>query len=295
MNDKKTTLIHAAIKLFGMRDYHTTSVQDIVNLAGVSKGAFYQHFHSKDELLLSIFNHYFERLRTELQEAQSDRLSTPRELLIKGIELHCQLILENQNFLCMMVKGTAFTEKAISEVMARESLEIIRWFQGRIIELYGSDIEAHSMDCASMLNGCLKEYFFFFIFCDCPIDGAKLSVYLVDRLDDLVQGILRKQPAPILQPSLCQIDPALQTDQREMEANIDQIRTWIQTRVPSGRTADTMLQTLHTIVSEIKKEQSNEIIIQGMYTYLLTLAKDDSGLVKLLESAFAARMTHDVI
>lgn len=40
MNDKKMQILKAAVRLFGERDYHTTSVQDIVSLVGVSKGRF---------------------------------------------------------------------------------------------------------------------------------------------------------------------------------------------------------------------------------------------------------------
>ncbi|PZE21505.1 TetR/AcrR family transcriptional regulator [Paenibacillus xerothermodurans] len=292
MNDKKTMLIQSAMKLFGERDYHTTSVQDIVNLAGVSKGAFYQHFPSKEELLFSIFNHHFERVHTELREAESNPHLTPRDLLIRGILVQCQLILENKNFLCMLVKGTAFTEKAISEVMTRESLEMARWFQKRIIELYGPDIEAHSMDCASMLHGCLKEYFFFFIFCNYPIDGTKLAGYLVERLDDLVEGIRRKRPTPILQSALEPLDQVYQTDKQRLESLTEHIELRIRSHQPDTQTAHTMLQTLETIVAELQKEQPSAIIIQGLYNYLLTLAKQDEQLIQLLKTAFDSRIPH---
>ncbi|WP_248926783.1 TetR/AcrR family transcriptional regulator [Paenibacillus hamazuiensis] len=291
MNDKKTQLILAAMKLFGERDYHTASVQDIVSLAGVSKGAFYQYFQSKEELLLSIFKHYFDRIGQGLRELLSDSSLDPREVLIRGIRLQCQSILENQDFLCMMVKGIAFTEKSISELMAQGSVEHLQWLQERIVALYGPELEAHSMDCAAMLAGYMKEYFFLNIFFQYPIDSAKLSEYLAARLDDLVSGIRRSRPAPLLETSLGRVlltgkggDPGV------LAANTERIRSVIRTQIGDERTVSAMLQSLDTIEEELNKEHGNEIIVRGMYSYLLSLAKENQPLVDLLKTTFASRI-----
>jgi AcrR family transcriptional regulator len=47
----RASLIDAAARLFASRGYDSTAVDSIVQEAGVSKGAFYHHFDSKDELL----------------------------------------------------------------------------------------------------------------------------------------------------------------------------------------------------------------------------------------------------
>ena len=47
----RTLLIDAAAQLFSSQGYDRTSVESIIAHAGVSKGAFYHHFSSKDELL----------------------------------------------------------------------------------------------------------------------------------------------------------------------------------------------------------------------------------------------------
>lgn len=291
MNDKKTQLILAAMKLFGERDYHTASVQDIVSLAGVSKGAFYQHFQSKEELLFSIFNHYFDRIRAGLQEVLSDTSPDPRDALIRGIHLQCQSVLENKDFLCMMVKGIAFTEKSIGELMALESVRQLRWFQERIVALYGPELEAHSMDCAAMLTGYMKEHFFFHIFYQYPIDSAKLSKYLMDRLDDLASGIRRKQSAPLLETSLGRVSLAGTSNDFSIQApSIERIRLIIRTQIKDERTVSTMLQSLDTIMEELSNVQGNEIIVRGMYSYLLSLAKENKTLTELLKLTFASRI-----
>lgn len=59
----------AAVQLFATRGYATTSVQQIVEAAGVTKGAMYHYFESKDDLLFGIY----ERLLT-LQRARLDEI-----------------------------------------------------------------------------------------------------------------------------------------------------------------------------------------------------------------------------
>jgi AcrR family transcriptional regulator len=46
---------HAAVELFASQGYANTSVQQIVEAAGVTKGAMYHYFESKDDLLFAIY------------------------------------------------------------------------------------------------------------------------------------------------------------------------------------------------------------------------------------------------
>jgi AcrR family transcriptional regulator len=58
---------HAAVRLFAAQGYANTSVQQIVEAAGVTKGAMYHYFESKDDLLFAIY----ERMLS-LQKAHLD-------------------------------------------------------------------------------------------------------------------------------------------------------------------------------------------------------------------------------
>ncbi|MDF9763783.1 AcrR family transcriptional regulator [Peribacillus simplex] len=52
----KTNIIQAAFKLFGTKGYGSTSVDDILNEVGRTRGAFYTHFKSKEELLMEVMH-----------------------------------------------------------------------------------------------------------------------------------------------------------------------------------------------------------------------------------------------
>ena len=48
-------LVEVALRLFADRGFEATSVQDVVSTVGVTKGAMYHYFDSKDDLLAEIY------------------------------------------------------------------------------------------------------------------------------------------------------------------------------------------------------------------------------------------------
>jgi AcrR family transcriptional regulator len=64
----KQKIIEASIDLFDKKGFTETSIQDIVDFVGVTKGTFYYYFSSKQELLKDIHLNYIEDL-VKQQEA----------------------------------------------------------------------------------------------------------------------------------------------------------------------------------------------------------------------------------
>ena len=54
----KKKIVSAAWKLFYEQGYDNTTVDDIVEKSGTSKGSFYHYFEGKDALLLSLIHIY---------------------------------------------------------------------------------------------------------------------------------------------------------------------------------------------------------------------------------------------
>jgi len=54
--ETRTKIMDSAIKLFSTRGFNTASVDDICEEAGISKGAFYHHFESKQALILALLD-----------------------------------------------------------------------------------------------------------------------------------------------------------------------------------------------------------------------------------------------
>ncbi|WP_420856207.1 TetR/AcrR family transcriptional regulator [Streptomyces abyssalis] len=73
-------LMAAATRLFSERGYDRTSVQEIVEAAGVTKGALYHYFGSKDDLLHEIYGRLL-RLQQDRLDAYADAQEPVEERL----------------------------------------------------------------------------------------------------------------------------------------------------------------------------------------------------------------------
>ena len=76
---RRAQILAAALDCFGRKGLHAAKMDDIVAASGLSKGAIYFHFESKDEIFLEIFSE-FERALFEEWEGleQEDALETLR-------------------------------------------------------------------------------------------------------------------------------------------------------------------------------------------------------------------------
>ncbi|MDX2448247.1 MAG: TetR/AcrR family transcriptional regulator [Desulfobacterales bacterium] len=52
----KSTIIHESLKLFSLNGFSSTSMQDIISAAKTSKGGFYNHFSSKEDLFFQVLD-----------------------------------------------------------------------------------------------------------------------------------------------------------------------------------------------------------------------------------------------
>jgi AcrR family transcriptional regulator len=53
-DSRRASLIHAAREVFAAKGYHAASVGDILEVAGVARGTFYNHFPSKREVFAAV-------------------------------------------------------------------------------------------------------------------------------------------------------------------------------------------------------------------------------------------------
>ncbi|WP_163103229.1 TetR/AcrR family transcriptional regulator [Peribacillus alkalitolerans] len=76
----KDKIIETALRLFEQHGYHGVSVHQIVQESGTSKGGFYHHFQSKDELLYVIHDYFISYVLNKAQEALATSQSPTEKL-----------------------------------------------------------------------------------------------------------------------------------------------------------------------------------------------------------------------
>jgi TetR/AcrR family transcriptional regulator, transcriptional repressor for nem operon len=91
--DKKTTatptrehLIHVGLELMRRRGYGATGLQEILHSAGVPKGSFYHHFHSKEEFTVALIERYVALEAEHCQEVLGNTRQSPLKRLRRYFE-----------------------------------------------------------------------------------------------------------------------------------------------------------------------------------------------------------------
>jgi len=78
----RETIIHEAQKLFSLKGYLNTGINEIIEAADTSKGGFYNHFCSKEDLFLEVLAES-QRIWRERVLASIDQIESPTEKVIQ--------------------------------------------------------------------------------------------------------------------------------------------------------------------------------------------------------------------
>ena len=74
-------ILEAAVECFARHGYDATGVAEICACAGVSKGAFYHHFPSKQALFMELLDHWLSELDSRLAAARTGARTVPESLM----------------------------------------------------------------------------------------------------------------------------------------------------------------------------------------------------------------------
>ena len=73
-NENKKRIIECALKLINEKGFDNVSVSEITKEAGVSKGAFYIHFKSKEDLIEQEINIFYDEFKLDEAKSKKERL-----------------------------------------------------------------------------------------------------------------------------------------------------------------------------------------------------------------------------
>lgn len=85
-HESKTKLLDAALKVVRTKGYNATRIEDICAEAGLTKGSFFHHFKSKDELALAAMAHYDSLSEALFASAPYHDAADPLSRLISYVE-----------------------------------------------------------------------------------------------------------------------------------------------------------------------------------------------------------------
>ena len=125
---KREQIVSQAMKLFYQDGFTATGVDRIIKEAGVSKKTLYNHFKSKDELILATLRKRDELFRNKIMR-ETERLgATPRERLLTIFDAHTAWFHEKDFFGCMFINASAefLSQQDPSHIISAEHKRLVR-------------------------------------------------------------------------------------------------------------------------------------------------------------------------
>jgi AcrR family transcriptional regulator len=156
MNDRKQHVIKMAHQLFIEKGFQSTSIQDILDYSGISKGTFYNYFPSKNELLIALFKSIYKKMEQERNELLIGQDPSDMEIFIKQIEL--QMNTNRANKLLSLFEEVFFSkDEELKDFIKSGQLRMIKWIYQRFIDLFGDSKKPFLLDCTIMFLGILNH------------------------------------------------------------------------------------------------------------------------------------------
>jgi TetR/AcrR family transcriptional regulator, transcriptional repressor for nem operon len=91
-SDARTRLLDAAMEVIRAQGYSGTTVDDICRAAGLTKGAFFHHFKSKEDLAIGAARHFSEMAERLFSAAPYRTLADPLDRLLGYIDFRSVII-----------------------------------------------------------------------------------------------------------------------------------------------------------------------------------------------------------
>ena len=265
MKEKERLIIETAIKLYALKGVNATSLQEIATECGISKGAFYLYFKSKDTLVLATLEYYYDQIQNKLMDIEKEVL-LPREKFEK--QLHCQFyeLQQKKEFIIMCMRENVIPfNKEVETFMTRMKLESHAFYRNSLLSIYGEEIASHLVDLIIMLEGISRGYLELIIFNMVNLDMAYTTKFILKRMDDIIAGLQRSKDEPVivereLNHFLCNMN-VMNGHKEELFINeIIKLKRALVDQLGS----DELMVTLDVLESEMKTDHPRVPVIQGM-------------------------------
>ncbi|MFC6603926.1 TetR family transcriptional regulator [Ectobacillus funiculus] len=176
-----------ALELFAKQGFEATSVQQITEYCGISKGAFYLSFKSKDELILALIDHFMVQLTADIDYVVRNT-GDDQKLLYEFYYTAFNSFYKHSDFAKILIKEQAqsFNQELIFKFHYYDRL-IEKNILAMIERLYSKEVDQTKYDLMYCIKGFMNIYSHLFLFYNVPLDLEILARSLVEKTNVLAR------------------------------------------------------------------------------------------------------------
>ena len=193
---KKQMIMEKALELFAINGFESTSIQQITESCGISKGAFYLSFKSKDELIFSIIEHFMNTITDEIEHTVNNRQQAC-DLLYNYYHVFFSACERHADFAKLFLKeqSVMFNPELI-ELMLRYHSHFTRVVFSIVERQFPQSDQKMRADLVFVIQGFVKNYVELFFIDHTSVDLHELCRACVEKVE-----ILAKHASiPVLSP-----------------------------------------------------------------------------------------------
>jgi AcrR family transcriptional regulator len=201
MNDRKQHVLKKAHQLFIEKGFQATSIQDILEYSGISKGTFYNYFSSKNELLTALLKSIYTTLEKERNDLLIGQDKENIEIFIRQIEMQIET---NERYKLFSLFEEVFfsNDVELKQYIKRGQLRMVSWLYQRFIDLFGENKKPYLLDCAVMFTGLLHHNIKYYrIAYESNTNLNHVVRYSVERISNIVREV-SEAGVQLLRPEL---------------------------------------------------------------------------------------------
>ncbi|MBD8498071.1 TetR/AcrR family transcriptional regulator [Paenibacillus arenosi] len=266
MKEKEKWLIEAGMKLFARKGVLATSIQEIATESGISKGAFYLYFDSKEDLLLAIFRYYYDLINTKVHEV-GQHITDPKERFIRQLQVQLEEIEKHKEFIVMHAREHAIPfNQDIAEFVFTMRDEMFTFFRNHLIHMFGEErVQSYVTDLTLLMQGMTQVFCEMMLLHNKPSDLGESAAYMVRRIEDLLEGFERSGDKPIFESysnnSMCLSYAAAPVDPKQQL--LQELHT-VAKEASHTANDDHLRITLDVLIEELTANEPRLPLVEGM-------------------------------
>lgn len=286
MNERQVKLIKSGVKLFAEKGYHNTSIEEIATKAGISKGAFYLYFESKEAFIGAAVEYFHTQIINRIDKV-SEKGLPPKENLAEQISVIIQYVYEFKPFIVMHLRENIAPGKNMDELIEKMNIDHFHWIRSNVEAIYGEKINDYLIDTIIQLEGLLNGYFKWIVIDHIKINKAKAGRFIVRRLDNIVEGMLADEEGPVVEvlPEY-DLHQFRQLKAEQLTEHLLAMKEKVSRLFISEKHQEKLYEVIDMILKKSTEQNKNKIVIQGLLTHLQRekeLVEDCEKISELLE------------
>lgn len=259
---RKSLIMAKAIELFARNGIEATTVQDITEACGISKGAFYLSFESKDDLVTAILDDFLQDIIAKNNTLLHEPLPA-RELLFRYIFSYLNVVYERAPFLTLFMREriNPLNDRILKKIHELEmsSNDTLLMIIGK---LYGPRAAFIQYDLLVTIQGLIKAYMEFVVRHPQAYDLEALARFLVERIDCLVEH----HPHAYITPEMWEKKPECAIPHEPTKESVQRLIASFR-----GQYAELPLveETLQLLAEEMAAPEPRKALVKGLLSNLM--------------------------